>query len=259
MTNIRTQAPPELAGQPKASFQSEAFDALLFQQGYRVQHEEARLCPCRSRESGSPLPTCQNCRGFGLVFINPIETRAIISSINKKSKYVEWSEEQIGTISATLMNIDKLTENDRITFLDVVSKRSETLNVRIVEDQMFVFLTYKPVTILDVFYFVSPTLPLVKLTAGTDYVLSTDNEYVLLLNFTPPSGFNNTVVVTYNNNPSYMIIDLPHDLRASTIINQSGQLEKIDLPVQAILRKAHLCLTMGDYEGGVQTIDNSYK
>jgi len=90
MSNIRTQSAPILASQPKASFQNEAFDALVFQQGYRVQHEEARLCPCRSRDSGSPLVTCQNCRGFGLTFINPIETKAVISGINKKSKYVEW-------------------------------------------------------------------------------------------------------------------------------------------------------------------------
>lgn len=257
---IRTQSPPPLAGQPKASFMNESFDALLFNQGYRVLHEEARICPCRSRESGSPLSTCQSCRGYGTLFINPIETRAIISGINKKTKYgEEWSEASVGTISATLMNVNKLAEMDRITFLDVVSKRSETLHVRTVDGQMFCFLTYKPVELLDVFYFESASLPLVKLTAGTDYELSTTNEYVVMLNFTPPDQFNNTVVVTYNNNAQYNIIDLPHDLRAGTIINPNGQLVKTDLPVQAILRKSHLCFTLGDYDGGISVIDNSYK
>ena len=256
---IRTQTPPDLTGQPKASFSPVAFDALIFQQGYRVLHEEARICPCRSRESGSPLSTCQNCRGFGLVFINPVETRAIISGINKKTKYgEEWSEASIGTISTTLMNVNKLAENDRITFLEVVSKRSETLRVRNVGGQKFVFLTYKPVEILDVFYFEGSTVPLVKVYEA-DYELSDSNEYVVMLNFVAPAEFNNTVVVTYNCNPGYHVIDLPHDLRAGTAINPSGQVVKIDLPVQAILRKAHLVLGLSDYEGGISILDNSYK
>jgi hypothetical protein len=257
--NIRSQSAPVLSGQPKVSFNDEAFDAAIWNQGWNVTHEEARICPCRSRESGSPLLTCQNCRGFGLFFINPITTKAIISGVNKKNKYgEEWSEVSIGTISATLMNINKLAENDRLTFMDVVSKRSETLNVREVDGQLFVFLTYKPVEIIDVFVLELPTTPLIKL-AITDYALSTDNEYVLMLNFVPPSGFNNTVVVTYYNNPQYMVIDLPHDLRASTIMNSNGQLVKTDLPVQAIFKKAHLCLSLSDYEGGVDIINNSYK
>src|ERR1035437_7342418 len=246
--SIRTQSPPVLAGQPKASFNPEAFNIAVFQQGYDVVLEESRQCPCHSRGSGSPLVTCQNCRGYGVLFVNPIKTKAIISGINKKTKYgEEWSEISIGTISATLLNANKLAEMDRITFLNVVSKRSETLHVREVDGQKFVFLTYLPVEILDVFYLQDPLLPLVKLVPDQDYKVSSTNDYILLLDFALPTGFNNTVTVTYLNNAQYNIIDLPHDLRASTVMNTNGQLEKVDLPVQAILRKSHLCLTLGDY------------
>lgn len=255
---IRTKSSPNLISQPVVNFDKNSFDATLWNKGYNVLHEESRPCPCRSKNSGSPLPNCQNCRGFGWVFINPIRTKALVSNINKKQRYVEWSEETIGTISATLMNDDKLAEMDRITFLEVVSKRSEILKIRESSSQKFVFLTYKPNEILDVFYFESSSTPLIKLTES-QYGISSENEYILLLNFTEPSGFNGVVTVGYLCNPSYIIIDLPHDLRASMIMNSMGQLEKIDLPINAILRKTHIMFGVNDYIGGIKTLDNSYK
>jgi hypothetical protein len=260
MTNIRTQTAPILAGAPKASFQADAFDALLWNQGYRVELEEARQCPCQSLESGTPLVTCQNCRACGWLFLNPITTKAVISNINKKTKYgVEWSEESIGTILVSLMNVDRLADMDRITFLDVVSKWSERRRVRTVNGQQFVFLTYKPQEILDVFYLQNAQLPLIKLIVDEDYSLHPTNPYILNLNIAPIAGWNSTVTVTYMCNPQYHVIDLPHELRAGTIINQMGQIEKVDLPVNAVLKKSHLCLSLNDYDGGIQTLDNSYR
>jgi hypothetical protein len=261
MTNIRT-SPPSLVGQPKISFIPEAFDAAIWNNGYRVVHEEARQCPCQSRESGSPRPECQNCRGFGLVFINPTETMAIISGINRKTKYgEEWSEVSMGTIACTLRNVNRLAENDRITFIDVFSKRSETLRVRTVDNQAFVFLTYHPVELLDVFYFADPLLPLVKLTPGLDYELDPDNAYIMNCKFQQPDGFNNTVTVTYTYQAQYHVYDTPHDIRASQVLNNNGQQVSADLPIQAILRKAHIALSMNDRqgEGAVNLINNSYK
>jgi hypothetical protein len=258
MTNIRTQQPPPLAGMPKASFVPDSFNALIWDQGYNILLEEARKCPCRSLDSGSPLVNCQNCRGFGWVFINPIKTKAIISNVNRNTKYLEWSAENIGTIAASIANINRLAEYDRVTFIDVVSKRSEIIKVREVNGQNFVFLNYKPLEILDVFYLQDPILPLVKLVPDQDYSLSKTNDYILLLDFALPTGFNNTVSVAYMCNSTYLVVDIPHDLRAGTVMNSVGQLEKVDLPVNAILRKADIVLGMNDFDGGISTLDNSY-
>jgi hypothetical protein len=256
---IRTQSPPPLAGQPKASFNNEAFDALLWQQGYSILLEEARQCPCQTRESGAARVDCQNCRGFGWNFLNPIKSRAIISNINKKGKYgTEWSEENKGTIMVSLMNVNRLAEMDRITFTEITSKRSETLRVRSVDGRLFVFATYLPTEILDIFYFELSTLPLVKLSTS-DYSIDENNKYIVLLNFVPPSGFNNTVTITYLCAPSYHVIDIPHDSRSATVVNNNGQMESVNMPINAVLKKSHVVLGLNDYDGGIVTQDNSYK
>jgi hypothetical protein len=59
-------------------------------------------------------------------------------------------------------------------------------------------------------------------------------------------------------NSTYLVVDIPHDLRAGTVMNSVGQLEKVDLPVNAILRKADIVLGMNDFDGGISTLDNSY-
>jgi hypothetical protein len=257
--SIRSQTPPDLVHRPTVDFDVNAFDALLWNKGYNILHEESRVCPCRSRESGSALSTCENCRGFGFFFLNPIKTKAIVTNINQNPKYNEWSVENAGTIYASMLFANILAEYDRITFTDVVTKWSENLKVRTVDGQQFIFLTYKPHEILDIFVLATAREPLIKLTAGTDYEISSTNDYIVLLNFVPLTGFNSTIAITYLCHSQYHIIDLPHALRASTLINTSGQNEKVDLPVQAVLRRAHLVLGGSDAEGGIQTIDNSYK
>ena len=192
------------------------------------------------------------------VWIPPV-TRGIISNINKKGKYFEWGEENVGTIMVSLMNVNKLAEMDRITFTEIVSKRSEALRVRTVDGQLFVFTVYKPVEILDIFYFESSTTPLVKLSTS-DYSVSNENPYVILLNFVPPDAFNNMISIAYSCAPTYHVLDILHDARAGTILDYVGQLDSVNLPINAIFRKAHLMLGMNDYDNsGVQTIDNSYK
>lgn len=259
---IRTQTSPNTIGQPVVNFDQDAFNTLIWQKGYEVLLEEARQCPCRSRASGSPLPTCYNCRGYGWLFINPIETRALISSINKRPRYgVEWSEESIGTISASFMHIDRVAEYDRVTFINATSKRSEVLPVRTADNgSKIVFLTYKAASILDVFYLESAEKALIK-ASSDEYALLEDNPYIVELDFEPPADWNEMITVTYVHYPQYHAIDLPHDIRASTVITPLGQVEKVDLPVQSILRKAHLVLGVSDYDAGVSGVelaDNSY-
>ena len=103
---IRTQTPPNLVGIPKVNvFNKEDFNAALWENGYDVILEEAIACPCKGQSSDN-LSTCSNCLGTGWVFVNPIKTKAFITSINRNTKYKDWSPEMIASLS-----IRTMTEN----------------------------------------------------------------------------------------------------------------------------------------------------
>ena len=123
--------PPSLVLEPVVKFRREAFEATIWTKGYRVYVEKAVRCPCEGQIKNA-LSSCTNCHGVGYFFINPIETMALTTSINRDTVYKEWSPELIGNISISLR--DDLTENlsfyDKITFMDKHGFHSEILTVR---------------------------------------------------------------------------------------------------------------------------------
>lgn len=262
MSNIRQQAPPAFNGQPQASFVKNDFDNLLFDKGYNVIVYDAVECPCKMQGSTN-LSGCQNCLGLGWVFINPIETKAIITSINKDTKYKFWSPEFKGTVAATLRDINKLSFMDKIILKDRYSVMSEVRPVRSVVvggmTQKFVFTSYPITNVNHVFLYVDETHPLVRLTPD-QYTISTDNPYVLKLSssITYPTGFNGVISVDYDHRIQYNVVDIPHDVRTTTYVNENGQNKMQEMPVSAVLQKSQYVTGDSPIYDGLGLIDNSY-
>jgi hypothetical protein len=220
-------------------FKSE-FDQAIQAKGYDVEIMRALRCPCHGKESA--LPDCQNCFGTGYFYVNAIHTKALITGINFTDKYKSWSQELLGTMAVTVRDIDKanLSYYDRISFRNEISYFSENLPIRYDDmGQPFVFTTYKPVQVLAMYLFEASNKPLIKTDKGH---VSDVNSYCIILDMEidalPENGF---VSVYYKHNPEYHVIDLPHEIRASWVTDKkSGQLNKIELPVQAIVRRSHL-------------------
>jgi hypothetical protein len=261
-SNSIKKTPPNLTYEPRIEFRKRNFDGAVWLKGYWVIIEKAVRCPCEGQMKNA-LSSCTNCYGNGFFFINPITTRALITSINKDTKYKEWSPEIIGNISITVK--DDLEENlsfyDKITFYEKYGFHAEVLRIRedTVSQQNFIFLVYRPEEILDVWIFNGSENPLIKLNES-EYVISTDNPYILLIDIaSPPTNFNNVVSVRYRHQVQYNVIDIPHEIRASNVYNDLGQLVKIDLPVNAIMRRSHLLLAERPNYDGTGLQDNSYE
>lgn len=250
--------PPSFINQPDNKlFRKNDFDAVIFQKGYSIILEQAVACPCRGR-SGESRPNCQNCMGIGWIFMNPLQTKAILTSINYNTKYKEWSPELTGTISVTLRDIEKISFFDKITLVDGMSTISEVKPLVQLTEDRFIFCSYKVEKINFLLVFISENQKLMKLTED-DFEIVETNKFIIKIkdSVVLPPNFNGGISVDYDFHPSYNIIDIPHDIRASFIVNHKGQFEEIVLPVQGVARRSHIILGESTNYSGDNLLDNN--
>lgn len=236
-----TQPPPPLIGQPNVPlFKKESFDAVIWNKGYEIILEQAIACPCRGK-SGSPRQMCNNCLGIGWVFVNPLSTRAIITSINKDTKFKPWSPELTGTISVTLMDENKISFMDKVTFKSRYSTLSEVREMIYdqTEEAYFCFTSYKINKINSIFIFKSDTEKLIKVSPDLYTIKDNRNIIEFDTDFDPAEPFNHVISIDYEYEVSYNIIDIPHDFRSAFLINENGVNVEHNLPVQGIARRTH--------------------
>lgn len=253
--------PPNLKNTPSPFFRKNDFESAIWKLGYTIEISKAVKCPCQTNNN-APLPDCTNCNGLGWFWINPIETKGIIHSINLNTKYKEWGESLLGTASLTVMDNTRLSYMDRVIIknspnLDNKVLYSEVLTLRGSVGSEWVFLSYKPIDLISVHIFQGSDQPLYFLDAAC-YSIAEENGYVLKFDFDFSSidNFNGVVTILYANQLQYHVLDIPHDIRNSMYIDKNGKESQIVLPVNAIIRKANNVFDIKDRQGnGIQ--DNS--
>lgn len=260
--------PENLQGKPQPDFKKSDFDAAVYKYGYDIVIDKAVRCPCEGESGGGiALSSCQNCKGTGFFYINPISTIGLITGINRNSEQKSWSVELIGTLSLSIRdNIDNIQEkpafHDKVTLIRKRSDQaipygfhSETLQIRENgEGDKFSFLTYKPQEIIDVWYYTTSDSPLTRVT---EFNIKEDNPYVVEFPNLPTVS-NETITVRYQHYLQSIVIDLPHEVRFSTEINNNGRMETITLPTNAICRKVDIVqVERPDYDG-TGIINNTY-
>lgn len=252
MSGKRQQAPPDLIGTPTVEFQKKEFNAAIWKKGYDVTVEKAVRCPCQTK-GGSPLVDCLNCHGFGWIFVNPIQTKGIMSSINSTYKYKAWSIENMNRANISLMDIDRLRYFDRITIENDVSEISENRAVRSsVDGQLFCFTSYDVINILSIFKYRGSSQALQKLTSD-DYTLE-GSKVVFNAGLV---SVDEMISFTYTFKAQYNVLDIPHNLRGSNILDNNGNLKYQKLPMSAVIQKSHTVMDRVDFNNGGK-IDNSW-
>lgn len=242
----------------KIEFTPKSFNSGVQNHGLKVWIDKAIRCPCLDKATGSAQSDCSNCGGTSWVFVNRFESRAILQSINSNTKYTDWTEQNLGTVSVTARNIDRLSFMDRITIIDARAIFNEILRPSQFQSEFKAITIYEPVEILELWLFNDSNEPLIKLDE-TQYsflknVLTIDYSVTKLIQAQEVS-----ISVKYEHQPMYHIIDINRDImliekRAKCNDTDSESMQ--NLPVLAIGRRAHYVLDAPDFNEGL--IDNSY-
>lgn len=258
-TNYNIASSPNLVGQPDIEFRKNDFEGAIWKKGYRVIHSKALKCPCKSQATNH-LSTCKNCGGIGWVFVNPILTRAILSSMNLSTQYKEWSEELLGMVNITMRDSEKLSYMDKIEVVDGQAWFNEVIVFRkTANDELVGFSTYKIKELEYAGEFITTTQPLNNITQDitvTDNILTLPSSYLSKLsNSINKQGI--IVTIRYKHSPTFFIIDLKRELM-NTFITENGREKSITMPVSAVGRRAHYII---DSENLYQTrlLDNGYQ
>lgn len=219
----------------RVDFSPDEFDKIIYQKGARIIWEQAILCACIDENSQQADYNCPNCHGKAFRYFNPTEIRGAVTSLNRTDESQSAGMVDVGTAFLTTRASDNVSFRDRLTFVDFTTKYSQVLTVR---DQKL-RLKYDAQQIDRVMSTARAFEQEVDFTVNADYSEITFNPDIV------EDGTRISVLMTVR--PSYIVIDMPHELRG-TFINFGVPEERwVVLPKQLMLKREDLIpLKRGD-------------
>ncbi len=258
MKTVSVSGPPSQSSiNPRVDFDKDALEALIYQKGYDVIHEKSLQCPCKSRDSNQQS-NCKNCGGCGWAFINSNETRMVIHSMNRDTKFKDWSEINKGTASITCLDREELSYMDRVTVKDANAIFGEVQhNRKSSTDKLFFFTSYDIKQILYIGLFISTDEPYQKLEVTTDYTFSgnkiiLDDKYL-----TSDEDQDLSITIRYKHAPTFYIIDMPRETISSSVMAGGVEKNPVYLPIHAVAMRGQYIPDAENFIGN-RMIDNSY-
>jgi len=235
---VTVQETPSLIKKAEVKLIQSDFEAFIHQKGYDVYHDKMMKCPCIEAKNAVFID-CENCNGSGWVIIERVETRMVLQSMNKDTKWKQWSEEKLGTVLITASEKEILGHMDRIISRRGFTISSEILEFRKFKGKPFAFTVYDIIEPLKLFKFAGSKNKLLPLIEGTDYDFE-DNR--ILFNNKFLSANNRKFSIRYKHRPQFHIIDLIRDVMYSDIDDENKLRINERFPVSAVGRRSHYVL-----------------
>lgn len=251
--NVIIQKPVDMQGKAQVHFRESEFEALIYSKGYRIYLDRFLHCPCKEQGVNSARVTCSNCLGSGFFLSERIQTKAVLTNMNINTEYKDWSVENMGTVSISTLNTDKVTYMDRIVLYELEAPYHQLIYpITLPNGNFIAFLDYPPVKIEKLYAFMGDNEPLLAIDVN-EAKIGKEGEVDLtsirdLLIDRDDFVYDNktTLSIGYTYMPSYHIIDVTRNIMNSNVEDVDKKLISTNFPYHSIGRSSHLVLDRGN-------------
>lgn len=228
---------PQLDSQ-HVDFDRDQFTAFIADKGYSVTWEKAMLCP--NLPGGGLAPrdhnmSCTICDGRGFVYVDPINTSMLMEGIRINQSFYAYGRWDTGNMLVTAEPEMTMEFMDRLTLQNGVARFTQRVIRQL--GTMTDVLRYAPLAFRWVGW-VDRTGALVTFSGDTDYQVSSDGTSIQWYGNQPDAG--SWYTVGYDYRPRYVVLDLVHQHRDSTVEGQHYQ-----FPMQAVAKLDYLVRNEG--------------
>ncbi|QKE56366.1 hypothetical protein [Bacillus phage YungSlug] len=210
----------------------EEFDRAIYQKGARVVWEKSMLCSCIDENSGQGDFTCPACKGKGYIFFGAENIRAVVGSINGGRDQTPIGLLDVGTSYVTTRAENLVGFRDRLTFTDFVTPYSQVITFdegKNADKGMKLRYDIKSIVSIRI---LSTEIP------KENWTLSDDHKYIKFDEGIMGDGDRFSVLAQVA--PSYIVIDLPHELRGTFVKFGNPDEEWVILPKQLMVKREDL-------------------
>ena len=222
MSPLRTARTPFRGANERVELDTPEFERVILQHGYDARWSKACLCPNRDpHQPDHHRVNCNICDHHGFLYYDPVETKAIVTSLGKKQLMLPESRYQPGMAYVSTLAQHKLSFWDKIELLTAETRFTQVVPLGAQLTKTYT-LKYPATEILGVFIDDGDRAP-----AGA---YSIDEAGRIVFSARPQGNF---ISVSYKHHPVYILIDILHHIR-DTRITVMAEDKEIELPTQAV-------------------------
>ena len=232
----------------RVNLYEEEFDKLIDDRGNIAMWERAAVCWCVNRESGQPDPMCTTCGGSGYRYMQPKQIIVGVTSLTGQIQLKTLELREPGMAYITPKGDIVMGYRDRLTFPEFTAMMSEVVHwgkdgcKRGVSPKTF--REIKSVVLLaDDQY---------EYEEGVDFEVTDDRFHLRWLrpDYVPTlENVHNNMSFLYETSPSYIVVDLLHELRGTRSDRNSAGITYRELPKQYKLQREDFVYHIAEPEG----------
>lgn len=216
---------------PRVDFYTQDYDVLVSQKGMKCEWEQAVVCQCITADSSQPDFNCPICHGSGFRYLPPLNIRVVSTSFSSSVKLESLGVREPGTAYVTPTSDVIMGYRDRLKFVDFQCKFSETLRFPADGDG------YSNKTYRNIKSVVCLLKDGFAYEEGVDFSITPDRHHVCWINRKNRPKPDDSMSILYMTTPTYLVVDLLHELRATYIERKVPEETFVEFPKQYQVRR----------------------